>query len=302
MSTNLNYKQVANVTRRTWDAETYEKKAKARLESSATSADGHHNTKQSQTSTGKPGSSLAPSSLEEAEKEEFLPAESGAVGPEGSERAFLKARTAKVDLESKVGTSEIISAEAAATIRLYDSKDDGVDQSANDRSVVKTGVGWHCRVCDCFLKDSHTYLDHINGRKHQRTLGYSMRVERSSKEQLLSKLNDLSKKKEQEEEERRRKGGSELAGFMDYAEVVKAKDEEVQRRKEERRQKRLERKKKQEELQEENVTEPEEEMPLEAGGEEENQQDDEIEEQVDPALAAMMGFTGFGGGAVGKKR
>jgi U4/U6.U5 tri-snRNP component SNU23 len=300
MSTNLNYKQVANVTRRTWDTETYEKKAKARLESAAApSADGHLNKKKSESSTGQPDSSLAPSSLEETEKEEFLPAERGAVGPEGSERAFLKARKAKVDLESKVGTSEIISAEAAATTRLFDSKDDGADQAINDRSVVKTGVGWHCRVCDCFLKDSHTYLDHINGRKHQRALGYSMRVERSSKEQLLSKLSDLSKKKEQEEEERRRKGGSD-SGILDYNDLVKAKDEEAQRRKEERQRKRLERKKKQGEAQNEVVSEPQDEMPQEEGGGEKNQLDDDVEEEVDPSLAAMMGFTGFGGGT--KKR
>lgn len=295
MSTNLNYKQVANVTRRTWDTETYEKKAKSRLESSAAAAsDGNVNKKQSQSSTGQPDGSLAPSSLEEAEKEEFVPAERGAVGPEGSERAFLKARKARVDLESKVGTSEIISAESAATTRLYDSKDEGADQAANDRSVVKTGVGWHCRVCDCFLKDSHTYLDHINGRKHQRALGYSMRVERSSKDQLLSTLSHLSKKKE--EEERRRKGGSE-SDILDYHELVKAKDEEAQRRKEERRQKRLERKKKLGESQEEDVAEPQDEMPQEEGGEEVNPNDDDEEVEVDPALAAMMGFTGFGGGA-----
>lgn len=301
MSNNLNYKQVANVTRRTWDAETYEKKAQARLESaaSATSDDGHLNKKQSQSSIGQRDSSLAPSFMEDREKEEFVPAERGAVGPEGSERAYLKARKAKVDLESKVGTSQIISAEAAATTRLYDSKDDGADQAANDRSVVKTGVGWHCRVCDCFLKDSHTYLDHINGRKHQRTLGFSMRVERSSKEQLLSKLSDLSRKRE--EEESRRKAGADPSGMMDYHELVKAKDEEAQRRKEERQRKRLERKKIQGQSQEEIVAEPQKDMPQENGGEEEKQNDDEEEEeQVDPALAAMMGFTGFGGGT--KKR
>ena len=38
--------------------------------------------------------------------------------------------------------------------------------------------GYWCDVCQCLLKDSMAYLDHINGKKHQRALGYSMRTER----------------------------------------------------------------------------------------------------------------------------
>jgi U4/U6.U5 tri-snRNP component SNU23 len=227
----------------------------------------------------------------EDEKEEFVPAEKGAVGPEGSERAYLKARKARVDLESKVGTSEIISAEAAATTRLYSEKSalDGREVGAGD-GVVKTGVGWHCKVCDCFLKDSHTYLDHINGRKHQRKLGYSMRVERSSKDQLLSRLGDLSKKKELEQQ---RSGSG--AVMMDYHELVQSKDEEERRRKEERKQKRLERKKRlaeQEKQQNESDDNGDAEDKIRADEEAEGE---DAEPQVDPALAAMMGFSGFGG-------
>ena len=36
------------------------------------------------------------------------------------------------------------------------------------------------------LNLSFSYLDHINGRKHQRKLGYSMRVERSTKDDTKS--------------------------------------------------------------------------------------------------------------------
>ncbi|KAH8052670.1 hypothetical protein JL720_14910 [Aureococcus anophagefferens] len=44
--------------------------------------------------------------------------------------------------------------------------------------VQKKATGWYCGVCECLLRTTASYLDHINGKKHQRKLGYSMRVER----------------------------------------------------------------------------------------------------------------------------
>jgi U4/U6.U5 tri-snRNP component SNU23 len=135
--------------------------------------------------------------------------------------------------------------------------------------VTKTGVGWHCKVCDCFLKDSHTYLDHINGKKHQRNLGYSMRVEKSTTDQVKERLAQL--KRELEEKNSK----SEVETTTDYEDVIKAKDEEVLARKAERARKREQRKKR---LQE--AEKPEEEEA----------------EEIHPDMAAMMGFAGFGGG------
>jgi hypothetical protein len=110
MSKNLDYKQAANVERRTWDKATYEARAKAREEQ--------------QLSLGPVSSKkrLGGDPPQEDDKEEFRPAAEGSVGPEKSERAFLKARQGKVDIDSKVGTSEMVSAEAVATSSKGDAK------------------------------------------------------------------------------------------------------------------------------------------------------------------------------------
>lgn len=189
MSTNLNYKQKVNVERRTWDLDVYEKKAKEREKGSKKSK------KRKEASAAAVGEKRALDQMEqdeEAVQEEFVPAPKGAAGPQLSKRAFLKARTKKVDvIDSKVGTVEMINPEAAATSKAYVGDASSPSPSvcvykmfkllllvkygfvltvtgflciANQDGVVKTGVGWHCKVCDCFLKDSLAYLDHINGK------------------------------------------------------------------------------------------------------------------------------------------
>ena len=133
MSTNLNYKQVANVKRRSWDVEAYEQKAKERAQAEAAAAAGgpaplgrhkHPASSGGATAEEAPKRFKLDDKDDETAKEEFKPAEPGAAGPTGSQRAFLQPRKGKVDIDSKIGATEIISAEAAAKTSL--NSDDGV--------------------------------------------------------------------------------------------------------------------------------------------------------------------------------
>lgn len=142
---NLNYKQASNVERRSWDRELYEAKAKARAAAADAALVGRPTKVQRldvAEAEGSGASSVASSILKQIEgdsgQEEFTPAESGRSGPENSQRAFLKARSRRVDLDSKVGTTEIISEEQAAkTGGLAEAK---VGVSISVRLVVRSGV------------------------------------------------------------------------------------------------------------------------------------------------------------------
>mmetsp|Transcript_4950 Transcript_4950/g.8445 ORF Transcript_4950/g.8445 Transcript_4950/m.8445 type:complete len:296 (-) Transcript_4950:224-1111(-) len=293
MSSSIN--KNVNVERRTWDKETYEARARSRVAAEAAESDDNQSSHAQQLhhdgEGGSGGDDIKNQIDPIEEKEEFLPAHQGRSGPMGSKRAFLKSRTQKVDLEGKLGTSEIIDP-AAASATKSNLTDNDVLKPSSGVTKCSDGVGWHCRVCDCFLKDSLTYLDHINGRKHQRYLGYSMRVEKSTTEEVSGVLKGLAEKKRERDGN---KGGAESA--IDFEDVVRQKDEEALKRKAERARKREERKRRERgEAQEVIVQDTKndtEENPAEEGDEEEGVEE---EGMMHPDLAAMMGFSGFGGG------
>jgi U4/U6.U5 tri-snRNP component SNU23 len=82
------------------------------------------------------------------------------------ERAALRARDFDLDLTSKAGSRMVVSAAAPK---------------------ARQG-GFYCAVCDCTLADSGSYLTHLNGRWHNRALGMSMAVERSTAADVRDRL------------------------------------------------------------------------------------------------------------------
>uniref|UniRef100_A0A1D1ZJV1 Zinc finger matrin-type protein 2 n=2 Tax=Anthurium amnicola TaxID=1678845 RepID=A0A1D1ZJV1_9ARAE len=150
------------------------------------------------------------------------------------QRKPLKHRDYEVDLSSRLGKTQVVTPIAP----------------------LSQQAGYYCAVCECVVKDSANYLDHINGKKHQRALGMSMRVERASLQQVQERFEMLKK----------RKATSDFTEHDLDARILKQQQEEEERKKQ-RRERKKEKKK-------------------------EKVADEDVDEG-DADVAAMMGFGGF---------
>ncbi|CAD6185833.1 unnamed protein product [Caenorhabditis auriculariae] len=177
--------------------------------------------------------------LEEKEKEDIRLGKAKPDGPK-VKRELLKARDYKVDLESKVGKSVVINKATPS---------------------AETG-GFYCNACDCVVKDSINFLDHINGKNHQRNIGMSMKTKHSTVDDVRERFRVLKEQKEREKREQAVESMLEdvQEEEMRMADYKKAKKNDSRKRKRE--------------------TKPEEEEAADG-------------EDLDPELRAMMGFSGF---------
>ncbi|XP_076045580.1 zinc finger matrin-type protein 2 [Oratosquilla oratoria] len=185
--------------RRKWDRDEYEKLAQQRLRTDSEKDEGHNQ-------------KAAP-----------------------VKRDLLRQRDYKVDLDSKLGKSQVITKTTPAS---------------------QTG-GYYCNVCDCVVKDSINFLDHINGKKHQRNLGMSMRVERSTLDQVKKRF-EMNKRKFEEKKKE-----------YDIDQRMQELKEEEEKLKEYRREKRKDKKRKADSM------------------------DEDMAATMDPEMAKIMGFSGF---------
>ena len=118
------------------------------------------------------------------------------------QRAPLMRRTEDLQIAKYVGTRQVITGEEALN-----------------------GAGaYYCKVCECHLRDSANYLAHINGKKHNRMLGMSMRAERSTLGEVRARL---------EAHKERDAGGSELSAEEKAAAYLEQFEERMRMREEE---------------------------------------------------------------------
>jgi U4/U6.U5 tri-snRNP component SNU23 len=154
-------------------------------------------------------------------------------------------RDYKKELESRVGTKTIVNLDTGE------------------------GLGFKCKESGVILKDSMAYLDHINGKKQQKALGMSMRVERSTVDQVMARFESVKRKKAREEDAKR----------VDFAGRVAAAAEDEERLRRERQERKKQKKEEKKSIGKNDVLNE----LGDSGG-------------MDPEMAAMMGFGGFGGG------
>mmetsp|Transcript_6588 Transcript_6588/g.23299 ORF Transcript_6588/g.23299 Transcript_6588/m.23299 type:complete len:221 (-) Transcript_6588:123-785(-) len=182
---------------------------------------------------------------------------------------MLKVAADPASSSSYSGT--VIRRDALDRNRSRDGNDLQIDKLVGKAIVVSSNTplelsgGFYCKVCKCSLKDSMSWLDHINGKKHNQALGMNMRCERATLEQVQKRMREhrpSDRKKATQDVD------DEVAALDELDSRIAKLREEEEMSKEAKRV--LKRQKKEEERAKE-------------------------KEGLDDGFEAMMGFGGFGG-------
>ena len=171
-------------------------------------------------------------------KDAFVPAPDGSKCPQGSRHAFLQARTESIEVNNQVGNSKIVTETTAKS---------------------KSGGYW-CEVCERQFMDSASYLTHMNSIQHQSRMGFSMRVEKASLDQVKARL-QLHKNKSKDK--------TTPYDMIQHKKRLRELEEEKKVSKRTKREEKKEKKKKK------------------------KKKKSSTTDKSDDAMMAMMGFTGF---------
>merc|ERR1712190_16906 len=69
----------------------------------------------------------------------------------------------------------------------------GQSRVVTQHTIKPMQGGYWCSVCECLIKDSSAYLEHVNGRRHNRNLGMNMKVEKIGVDRVKEKLKAMKK-------------------------------------------------------------------------------------------------------------
>lgn len=165
-----------------------------------------------------------------------------------------------------------------------------LEKGLNVRSVVTAHTikplqgGYWCSVCECLLKDSSTYLDHVNGRRHNRNLGMTMKVEKIGLDRIKDKLQSLKKTSDAVEPE----------DIAKRIAAIEEAEEEKKRRKKEKKKRKKGNQGGGGEEEEDDDDEPACKAAKASGSAVEEAEEDEEEETEEMKMMKMMGLpTGF---------
>ncbi|OLY84545.1 Zinc finger matrin-type protein 2 [Smittium mucronatum] len=155
MSEKKGYYSKEESHRKTWDKEEYEQRARERAKRLAAPEDDSSGDDEGGKTKNK-----------KKKREDPVPKEPKPILDN------LKAREGRVNLSGMLGKLQVVQVSGIASKQ----------------------PGYYCKVCDVTIKDSISYLDHINGKKHVANLNMSLKTSRDTVDDVKAKLAQLKKK------------------------------------------------------------------------------------------------------------